>query len=144
MRWFEIEGTAMNQRLGKRKRKLQQQATPVHRGVPKARRYFHGGRAGYKEILPPSLTGAEQNGVVPDNVRRKDRVYVTTDIAAAIVWAAQHSSPMLYEVEPKGAIEADPDHKGVDTSFQCEKAEIVALHAIPEETLQQARSALLK
>ena len=134
----------MNQRLGRRKRKLQQQAAPSHAQMAKARRYFHGGKAGHKEILPPSVTGAAQNGVVPSNVRREDRVYVTTDIAAAILWAAQHSSPMLYEVQPKGVIEADPDHKGVDTSFQCEKAEIVALHAIPEETLQQARSALLK
>jgi hypothetical protein len=134
----------MNRKLGKRKRRLQEQAAPATAKAVTSRRYFHGGRAGFKTIFPPSVTGAEQNGVVPDRVRRKDRVYVTTDVATAILWASQHSSPMLYEVEPEGAIEADPDHKGVGVSFQCERAKIVALHTIPEETLQQARSVLLK
>jgi hypothetical protein len=134
----------MNQKLGNRKRRLQEQAAPATAKAAMPRRYFHGGRAGFKTILPPSITGAEQNGGVPNNVRRKDRVYITTDIPTAILWASQHSSPMLYEVEPEGAIEVDPDHKGVDVSFQCEKAKIVAHHIIPEETLRQARSALLK
>ena len=135
---------SMNQKLGKRKRRLQEQAAPATAKAATSRRYFHGGRAGFKAILPPSVSGAEQNGVVPDSVRRKDRVYITTDVATAILWASRQSSPMLYEVEPEGAIEADPDHKGVDVSFQCEKAKIVAFHTIPEETLQQARSVLLR
>ncbi|WP_027553551.1 hypothetical protein [Bradyrhizobium sp. Cp5.3] len=134
----------MNQKLGRRKRRLQEQVAPSTAKAATSWRYFHGGRAGFMAILPPSVTGAEQNGVVPDKVRRKDRVYITTDVATAILWASQHSSPMLYEVEPEGAIEADPDHNGVDVSFQCEKAKIVALHTIPEETLRQARSALLE
>ena len=128
---------SMNQKLGKRKRRLQEQAAPATAKAATSRRYFHGGRAGFKAILPPSVSGAEQNGVVPDRCSgRKERVYITTDVAdLQSLWASRQSSPMLYEVEPEGAIEADPDHKGVDVSFQCEKAKIVAFHTIPEETL---------
>jgi hypothetical protein len=67
---------AMNQKLGKRKRRLQEQAAPATAKAATSRRYFHGGRAGFKAILPPSVSGAGQNGVVPDSVStQRSRVH---------------------------------------------------------------------
>jgi hypothetical protein len=81
---------------------------------------------------------------VPDHVRRKDRVYITTDTNTAILWATANRAPHFYEVEPEGELTDDPDHKGKGISFECEKAKIVAVHAISEETIKQAQAALLK
>jgi hypothetical protein len=138
----------MNHKCGKRRRRrLAAKARLVIDNPAPAQRRFHGGNAGLEiggYILPPSITGAKQNGVVSSRIRRRDRVYITTDIPTAILWAAQHPTPLLYEVEPHGTIEVDPDHKGADVSFQCMKAKIIAVHEIPPETLQQARSVLLK
>jgi hypothetical protein len=110
-------------------------------------RYLHGGKANLKVgayLLPPSVTGVAQNGEVPEHVRRKDRVYITTDPNTAIFWATANRASHFYEVEPEGELTDDPDHKGKGISFECEKAKIVAVHVIPEETIEQARAALLK
>jgi hypothetical protein len=139
----------MNHRLGKRKRKLLGKAasSPAVRQPAAAVRYLHGGKANLNVgayLLPPSVTGVAQNGVVPDHVRRKDRVYITTDPNAAIFWATGNRASHFYEVEPEGELTDDPDHNGKGISFECEKAKIVAVHVIPEETIKQARAALLK
>src|SRR5665213_1312644 len=128
----------MNHKLGKRKRKLLGKAasSPAALHPVAAFRYLHGGKAGLKVgayLLPPSVTGVAQNGVVPDCVRRKDRVYITTDPNTAIVWATACGASNFYEVEPKGELTDDPDHKGSGISFECEKAKIVAIHPISPE-----------
>lgn len=138
----------MNHRLGKRKRKLLEKTASSPAPIqPAAVRYLHGGKANLKAgvyLLPPSVTGVAQNGVVPDHVRRKDRVYITTDPNTAIVWATANRASHFYEVEPEGELADDPDHKGKGISFECEKAKIVAVHEIPEGTIKKAQAALLK
>jgi hypothetical protein len=139
----------MNHKLGKRKRKSLEKAAPSPAAMlpVAAVRYLHGGKADLKVgacLPPPSVTGVAQNGVVPDDVRRKDRVYITTDRNTAIVWATACGASHFYEVEPKGELTDDPDHKGKGVSFECEKAKIVAIHPISPETQKKAREALLK
>jgi hypothetical protein len=139
----------MNHKLGKRRRRLLERATssPVVAKPVAAVRYLHGGKAGLKVgayLLPPAVTGVEQNGVVPDHVRRKDRVYITTDPNTAIVWATGCHASHFYEVEPEGELTDDPDHKGQGISFECKKAKIVSVHPISVETQKKARAALLK
>ena len=69
----------MNQKLGKRKRRLQEQAAPATAKAATSRRYFHGGRAGFKAILPPSVlrvvlpsVSAQDNGAT-NELSRRDR-----------------------------------------------------------------------
>jgi hypothetical protein len=137
----------MNEKLGKRKRRrlLAQRRLPFAIDKPPAARYFHGGNAGLKVddyILPPSVTGVPQNGIVSSQVRRKDRVYVTTDVVAAIGWASAHPRPQLYEVEPEGELTSDPDDKRTGVTAECSKAKIAVVHTIPEDTIEKARAAL--
>src|SRR5258708_38940981 len=100
---------------------------------PRNKRYYHGGDAGLlvgQYILPPDVTGKDNMaGLNP--LRKKDRVYVTKDIAGAMFFASRSDSPMVYEVTPEGDTEDDPDHKTKGISFACPKAKIVALHNVP-------------
>lgn len=85
--------------------------------------YFHGGVPGLKlgdRILPPSRTGvlaaadfAADHGIETGHVRR-DRVYLTTEIGEASVFAAMHPSNRgeVYVVEPLPPVEPDPDYLG--------------------------------
>lgn len=64
-------------------------------------RWWHGGPAGFKRgdiLLPPSRTG-RLPGLEASDV---DSVYVTTDRAQALLFAARHESPRLYEVTKIG------------------------------------------
>jgi hypothetical protein len=67
-------------------------------------RYFHGGNRGRKVgeyILPPSYTGSKSaSDFGAQKVHRKDRVYVSTDLTDAQLFAASHPEPIVYEVEP--------------------------------------------
>jgi hypothetical protein len=120
----------MNQKLGRRKRRLQMK-----------RRFFHGGVSGLEigeYILPPSITNRPQNGIAPSHIRRKDRVYVTPSLTDAQLFAAHHPGPLIYEVEPEGGIEDDPDHKIPGIS------RIIAIQEIPADKLQAARLVLLR
>lgn len=94
--------------------------------------YFHGGcprlRVG-DFILPSSFTGSHttaDHGAAA--VCRRDRVYITTDLQAAKLFAAMFPTARgdVYQVVPDGELEADPDCKESGFSFQCERARIVA------------------
>lgn len=95
--------------------------------------YFHGGARGLKRgdrILPPSETGAASlydfDGAPAAmkteaaRVYRRDRVYLTTDLLAARLYAALHRDGgrtyggSVYQVEPEGDIEPDLDYKADD------------------------------
>jgi Rifampin ADP-ribosyl transferase len=135
-------GEAMNERMGKRKRRRLTAKGRLPRKKPQ--RYFHGGNFGLQIgecILPPSVTGVPQNGEVSPDVRRDDRIYMVKLFDQAAIWAAHHEYPRIYEVEVEGAVEDDPDAPG--TAFQCEKARIVNVHKIPPEMLLAARKKLL-
>jgi hypothetical protein len=108
---------------------------------PRNKRYYHGGDAGLlvgQYILPPDVTGKDNMaGLNP--LRKRDRVYVTKDIAGAMFFASRSDSPIVYEVTPDGDIEDDPDHKKKGISFACPKAKIVAIYQVPNEVIQRNR-----
>ena len=138
----------MNQKLGKRKRRrLAAKARSKAGRHSDQRPYFHGGNAGLKVggyILPPSETNAPQNGNVPSHIRGKDHIYMVRDFIEAAPWAAHHLNPTIYEVEPEGAIENDPDVDKPGLSYRCPKAKIVAVHEIPANLLAAAKHELLR
>ena len=137
----------MNQKLGKRKRRggLATTGRSKVSGQNDQRPYFHGGNAGLKVgqyILPPAETGAPQNGSVPSHIRGKDHIYMVRDFVEAAPWAAHHRSPIIYQVEPEGDVENDPDVEKPGLSYRCPKAKIVAVHNIPADLLHAAQLAL--
>lgn len=139
---------AMNQRLGKRKRRrLAARAGSKNPGQSDQRPYFHGGNAGLKiggYILPPSETKVPQNGDVPSHIRGKNHIYMVRDFIEAAPWAAHHTNPIIYEVEPEGVVENDPDVEKPGLSYRCPKAKIIAVHQIPADLLVAAQLALLR
>jgi hypothetical protein len=111
--------------------------------------YYHGGMLGLRvgqHILPPAETGSWTVADLRDApaemrdqlaaVHRRDRVYLTTDVAVARLWAGLHPTggPKrggdVYRVEPEGDIEPDPDYLGDDgASVQAPSALIVGIVA---------------
>ncbi|WP_043180288.1 hypothetical protein [Streptomyces sp. NRRL F-5123] len=99
--------------------------------------YFHGGIPGLTAgdwILPPDQTGttrtlsaiaAEHGG--PAYATRTDIVYVTTGRDVARSFAAYYPDGALYRVEPDGALEPDPDSGIPGLSWQCPRAQVVAV-----------------
>lgn len=87
-----------------------------------AARYWHGGdRIDGQHVLPPNATGvyrAEDPG--------SSWVYVTPTRGLALTYACTCSNPWLYEVEPIGPVEQDPNSKlPAGESLRCEAARIV-------------------
>lgn len=109
--------------------------------------YWHGGPAGIPRgafLLPPVVTRARScsdHGAA--GVHRRDRVYVTTDRAAALLYAAGHRRGVLYLVEPLGTLEPDPDCTALGLSWQCEKARVLRVVKPRPDDLAVAREALL-
>jgi len=109
--------------------------------------YYHGGIRGLQPgdlILPPDETGAvsvadvgaptEELSIRVAQVHRKDRVYLTSDVFAARVFASLHPNSRrryggdVYEVEPIGDVEPDPDYLvGDGGSVQAARARVVAV-----------------
>lgn len=100
-------------------------------------KYFHGGRRGITHLLPPSATKEKcSNDYFKNNpmLARRDRVYITTEIACAMMFAAFDPSlkGVVYEVEPIGEVEIDPDYLGEEKiSFQCAEAKIIRIACKP-------------
>jgi hypothetical protein len=96
--------------------------------------YWHGGQAGRRvgtQILPPSRTNAKNTlyGAGTAVVARRDRVYVTTDFGAALLYAVGHpSNGHVYKVEPVGPLTPDPDCSLSGLSWECESATILRVH----------------
>lgn len=110
-------------------------------------RYYHGGPAGRQVgafLLPPTATRARslaEFGAAA--VCRRDRVYVTTDRNAALLYAAGHRRGVIYEVEPVGTLEPDPDCNTPGLSWQCERARVVRVIKPKPGHLLVARRALV-
>jgi rifampin ADP-ribosylating transferase len=121
--------------------------------------WFHGGVTGLAvgdSILPPTETGAVSVSDLDhsdkamqaqvERVHRKDRVYVTSDVRAAAMFAALHEGHCchlggsVYEVEPVGEIEPDLDCLDDDLSAQAPRARVVAIltRAVPRERVLAA------
>lgn len=100
-----------------------------------AEKWYHGGPAGLREILPSKDTGALSLALYGSGgVCRRDRVHLTNNLRMAWLYAQAHGG-IVYEVEPIGVIEDDPDFTpegdGI-RSVACERARIVGRHKRPE------------
>ena len=121
-------------------------SAPIQGTAKPVARYFHGSNRGRKVgdyILPPSETGrASASDFGAEIVHRKDRVYVTTSLTDAQLFASGSHEPVVYEVEPEGELASDPDcTSGV--SFTCPKAKIIAVHKISGKKIRKARKVLI-
>jgi hypothetical protein len=96
-------------------------------------RYFHGGVPGLRSgdlLLPPAATGTARALTTElghlGTFARSDRVYLTTDRAAARAFAACYPDGALYVVEPVGDVEPDPDAPKV--SIRCGQAVVTSVY----------------
>lgn len=109
--------------------------------------YYHGGRANLQRgafLLPPTITKAAScSEFGAAGVHRKDRVYITTSFDAAVMFAAGQRNGMVYQCEPIGAIEDDPDCSATGMSFQCERARITKVIKLSKNELEFARQVML-
>lgn len=98
-------------------------------GLSAGTAFWHGGRPGLPRgsfVLPPSITRVKSlSDYGAAGVHRRDRVYVTTTQAVALMYAAGVPKGVIYQVEPHGEIEPDPDCTLPGLSFQCERARIL-------------------
>ena len=109
-------------------------------------KFYHGGAPGLSEILPPIETGSScSSDYGAGHVHDRKKVYITTDPNAALIFAALHPSRdgVVYQVEPYGEIENDPDCDQDDLSFQCDGAIIVGIKRYPVGTLSAVRREIL-
>lgn len=109
--------------------------------------YYHGGRPGIQRgafLLPPDITKAPScSEFGAAGVHRTDRVYVTTSLAAAMVFAAGQRKGCVYEVEPIGDLEHDPDCNEVGLSFQVPKARVLRIIRLTKQEQVAAREMML-
>ena len=109
--------------------------------------YFHGGQRGLRVgdfIRPPAETGKQSTSdLIPNQVHRRDRVYVTPCLEAASLYASVHPEPTVYEVRPEGEVEPDPDCSTPGLSAACPRAKIVAIHKVPGKLIKRCRKAIL-
>lgn len=82
-------------------------------------------------ILPPTVTGHRSLADYGAGaVCRRDRIYVATDFQAAALYAGMYPGKKrgcVYQVEPIGQLEHDPDCDRPDLSFSVERARIVKM-----------------
>lgn len=109
--------------------------------------YYHGGRPGIQRgafLLPPDITKAPScSEFGAAGVHRTDRVYITTSLAAAMVFAVGQRKGCVYEVEPVGELEHDPDCNEVGLSFQVPKARVRRVIRMTKQETAAAREMLL-
>jgi rifampin ADP-ribosylating transferase len=109
--------------------------------------YYHGGRPGRQRgayLLPPSVTGSlSLADFGAAGVCRKDRVYVVTSYAAALLYATGQPGGVVYEVDPIGVLEPDPDCDMAGLSFSCERAKALKCVKPTRHQIDSAMIALL-
>lgn len=99
-------------------------------------RYWHGGFPGLRpgdfivsaieSGTTRSLTGyGTQPGYSVDHVR-PDRVHLTAERASAKAFAAAYPDGALYQAEPIGEIEPDPDAPA--EAIRCERARVITVY----------------
>lgn len=112
--------------------------------------YYHGGAPRLRPgdfILPSSVTGASSNADYgAEKVCRRDRIYLTSDLTAAVFFAAMHPSNhgAVYHVEPWGEVAPDPDCNQPGLSFECESARVLRVIEVSGKTRAKIRRNALK
>jgi hypothetical protein len=112
-------------------------------------RFYHGGFPGLavgQRILPASQTGAPSTASFgAAGVCDPSRVYLTTDVHAAILFACMHPSldGQVYRVAPIGVLQADPDCNIAGLSFSCDAALIVGRVKVKRKQMARCRAAVL-
>lgn len=115
---------------------------------PSAITYYHGGpkrlRVGWR-IIPPSQSGARcASDYGCAHVHDRNRVYVTTELLAAAMYAAMTpGGGAIFRVEPIGDLEPDPDCSEPGLSFACPAATILERVPFPKRELARIRAHLL-
>lgn len=108
--------------------------------------YYHGGPAGRRHgdrLLPPADTGAlslSEYGAA--GIHRKDRVYLTTAYAAALLYACAWPDGVVYQCQPVGDLEPDPDCTEDGLSWQCGSARVVEVIKPSGKEMKRAKKAL--
>ncbi len=111
--------------------------------------YYHGGPAGLRigdHILPSAETGAPSTASFgAAGICRRDRVYVTTDVNAAVPYASAHwpGRGRVYRIDPIGDLDPDPDCQIAGLSYQCPQARIIAIVPVRGKLFKLARRVLL-
>ena len=110
--------------------------------------YYHGGRAGIQRgafLLPPDITKARSCAEFgAGGICRTDRVYITTSLDAAVLFSAGSRNGQVYEVEPIGILEDDPDCLLPGLSYQVAKARVKRIIKITDKRRAIATAALLE
>jgi hypothetical protein len=93
-------------------------------------------------ILPAAQTGAER--LVTDDatgVYDPNRIYITTDRTAAVMYAAMHPSNrgMVYEVDPVDPVE-DPDCSEPGLSFSALRARVITARKVKAADINAVRN----
>lgn len=111
---------------------------------------YHGGVPRLKigqQILPPSTTRIRSTAEFgAAGVCDPSKVYVTSDVNAAIMFAALHPSldGQVYKVRTVGTVAHDPDCEMPGVSYTCDAAIIVARVRVKHKKLAQVRKWLLE
>ena len=112
--------------------------------------FYHGGAPGLRigqRLLPPAATGADHSGNWgAHRVHDPEKVYVTPEKAAALMFASLHPSGdgRIYRVETVGLVEYDPDCSELGLSYTCDAAIIRSRVRVKRKTLARGRKLLLK
>ncbi len=122
------------------------------RDVPKPKHitgFFHGGFGGLQVgqlILPPVRTPAVSTAAwtIARGICDPKRVYVTTDMDAALFYACMHPSGhgKVYEVEPVGDLQVDPDAYLEGLSYSCNAARVLRVIRLRGKTIKSVQKAM--
>jgi hypothetical protein len=96
-------------------------------------------------LLPPSVTGATSCADIceqAEGISRRDRVYVTTSMVAARMFASAWPNGQIYLVEPCGEITSDPDCLVDGLSFEVESARVLKVLPFSSSARNRARRRL--
>jgi hypothetical protein len=114
--------------------------------------YWHGGAPGLNPgdlILPPSVTRTRNtlSAYVGEEASRAGyqptRVYLASEYEVAEVFAAMYpNGGWVYRVQPEGQLEQDPDVVEQGMSWACERARIVAVVQLDDETVVDILTAI--
>lgn len=109
-------------------------------------KYYHGGRPIKGQwILPPSVTGqASLASYGAAGVCSTERVYITSHLPTAVLYASGQKNGCVYQVIPFGPLVTDPDTKFSGLSWEVLKAKIVQRFPLTQAQLEETRRHLME